>query len=71
MINDESNKCHYFSIKNLSGLYCLGWLRGKEETIISGDIDFEEDLNDALSYQNIERDHQRISKLKPYINKYN
>ena len=27
MINDESNKCYYFAVKNLSELNSLGWLR--------------------------------------------
>ena len=49
----------------------MGWLRGKKETIISGDTDFEDALDDALNYQNIENHPERISKLKPYINKYN
>ena len=70
MINDKSNNYH-FAMKNLSELNSLGWLRGKKETIISGDTDFEDALGDALNYQNIEKDPQRISKLKPYINKYN
>ena len=71
IINDESNNHYYFVVKNLSELNYLGWLRGKKETIISGDTDFEDALDDALNYQNIEKDRQRISKLKPYINKYN
>ena len=49
----------------------MGWLRGKKETIISGDTDFEDALDHALNYQNIENHPERISKLKPYINKYN
>ena len=52
-------------------LNSLGWLRGIKETIISGDNDFENALDDALNYQNIETHPERISKLKPYINKYN
>ena len=44
---------------------------GKKETIISGDNDFEDALDDALNYQNIETHPERISKLKSYINKYN
>ena len=71
MVNDEFNKCNYFSVKNLSELNSLGWLRGKKETIISGDNDFENALDDALNYQNIKTNPERISKLKPYINKYN
>ena len=55
----------------MSELYSLGWLRSKKEAIINGDNDFQNALDDALNYQNIEKDPQRISKLKPYINKYN
>ena len=71
MINDEANNYYYFAIKNLSELNSLGWLRGKKEAIINGDNDFQNALDDALNYQNIEKDPQRISKLKSYINKYN
>ena len=71
MINDEANNCYYFAVKNLSELNSSGWLRGKKETIISGDNDFENTLDDALNYQNIETHPERISKLKPYINKCN
>ena len=63
MINDESNNHYYFTVKNLSELNSLGWLRGKKETIISGDNDFEDALDDALNYQNIERDPRNI-KIK-------
>ena len=71
MINDESNRCYYFSVKNLSELNSLEWLRGKNETIISGDTNFEDALDGALDYQNIKKHPERISKLKPYINTYN
>ena len=71
MINDEVNNCYYFAVKNLSELNSSGWLRAKKDAIISGDADFEDALDDALNYQTIEKDPQRISKLKPYINKYN
>ena len=71
MINDEANNCYYFAAKNLSELNSLRWLRAKKEAIINGDADFEDALDDALNYQTIEKDPQRISKLKPYINKYN
>ena len=37
----------------------------------SNNNDFQNALNDALDYQTIESHPQRISKLKPYINKYN
>ena len=65
MINNEANNCYYFAVKNLSELYSLGWLRSKKETIINGDNDFQNALDDAFNYQNIEKDPQRISKLKP------
>ena len=55
----------------MSELYSLGWLRSKKEAIINGDNDFQNALYDALNYQPIETDPQRISKLKPYVNKYN
>ena len=71
MINDESNNCYYFAVKKLSELNSSGWLKGKKETIISGHNDFENALDDALNYQNIKTNPERISKLKPYINKYN
>ena len=71
MINDESNKCYSFAVKNLSELNSSGWLKGKKETIIIGNTDFEEALDDALDYQNIETHPERISKLKPHVNKYN
>ena len=71
MINGETNNCYYFVVKNLLELNSSGWLRAKKEEIINGDADFEDALDDALNYQTIEKDPQRISKLKPYINKYN
>ena len=71
MINDETNNCYYFSVKNQPELNSLGWLRGKNEAVINGDNDFKNALDDALNYQTIEKDPQRISKLKPYINNYN
>ena len=71
MINDEVNNCYYFAVKNLSELNSLRWLWGKKEAIINGVDNFQNALNDALNHQNIEKDPQRISKLKPYINRYN
>ena len=71
MIRNEANNYYYFAVKNLSELNSSGWLRGKKETIIIGDNDFENALDDSLNYQNIEKHPERISKLKPYINKYN
>ena len=71
MINDEANNCDYFGVKNLSELYSLGWLKSKKEAIINSDNCFQNALNDALNYQNIEKDLQRITKISPYISKYN
>ena len=52
----------------MSELNSLGWLRGKKKKlIINGDNDFQNALDDALSYQTIEKDPQRISKLKPLL----
>ena len=71
MTNDEANNHYYFAAKNLLELNSSGWLRGKKETIISGDNDFQNALNDVLNYQNIETQSEKIPKLKPYINRYN
>ena len=75
MINDEANNCYYFAVKNLSELNSSGWLRAKKEAMINNNNnnnnDFQNALDDALNYQNIETHPERISKLKPYINKYN
>ena len=79
MINDEADNYYYFAIKNLSGLNSLGWLRGKKEAIINNNNDnndnnnndFKNALDDALNYQTTEKDPQRISNVKPYINTYN
>ena len=74
MINDEANNYYFFAIKNLSELNSLGWLRDKKEEIINNNNnnnDFQNALDDALNYQTVEKDPQRISKLKPYIKKYN
>ena len=78
MINDETNKYYYFAIKNSSELNSLGWLQCKKEAIINdnnnnnnNNNNFQNTLDNALNYQNIESNSQRISKLNLYINKYN
>ena len=53
MINDEINNCYYFAAKNLSKLNSLGWLRGKKEAIINNNNSFQNAVDDALNYQNI------------------
>ena len=70
MINDEANN-YYFAVKNLLKLNSLECSKSKKEAIINGYNDFQNALDDALNYQNIEKDPQKISKLKPYINKNN
>ena len=71
MISNKADYYYYFAVKNLSELKSLGWLRGKKEAIISNDNSFQNALDDALDYQNIEKQPERISRLKPYINTYN
>ena len=55
----------------MSELSSLGWLRGKKEAIINKDNSFQNALDDPLNYQTIQTNTERISKLKPYISKYN
>ena len=64
-------KTYYFAVRNLSELNSLGWLRVKKEAIINNNNSFQNALNDALNYQIIETNPERISKLKLYINRYN
>ena len=70
MINDDE-KYYYFAVKSKLELYSSEWLRSKKEAIINGDNCFQNALNDALDYQRIKKDPQEISKIKPYIRKYN
>ena len=71
MIRNEANNCYHFAVKNVSELNSSGWLRGKKEAISNNDNSFQNALDDALNYQAIETHPKRISKLRPYINKYN
>ena len=71
MSNDEANNCYYFAVKNLSELNSLEWLRGNKEAIIINDNFFQNALNDALNYETIETNPEKISKFKLYINRYN
>ena len=71
MINNKANNYYYFAVKNLSELNSSGWWRSKKEAIINNDNSFQNSLDDALDYQNIEKYPETLSKLKPYINKYN
>ena len=45
----------------------MGLLKSKKEAIINGDNNFQNALDNALNYQNIGKDPQRISKLKPIL----
>ena len=50
------------------------WLKNKKATINPKNNDdqcFQYSLTVALNYEQIERDHQRISKIKPFIDQYN
>ena len=71
MINAQAGKCLYFTVKNLLELYSFEWLRSKKAAIINNDGCFQNYLNDALNYQNIEEKPQIIPKMKPYFSKYN
>ena len=71
IIHDEAKNCYYFAVKNLLELYSFEWLSNRKSVIINDDNSFQNALNDALDYQNIETNPQRITKIKPYINKYN
>ena len=55
----------------MSEINSLGWLIGKKEAIINNNSSFQNVLGDALNYQNIKTDPEKMSQLKPYINKYN
>ena len=60
MINNKANNCYYFAVKNFPELYSQDWLRCKKVAIIDrDDLSLEAIINvldDALDYQNIERD---------------
>ena len=73
MINDDDDdeKYHYFAVKSKLELFSSKWLKNKKEAITNGDNCFQNALNDALDYQRIKKDPQKISKIKPYISQYN
>ena len=70
MINDDDEKCYYFAVKSKLELYSSQWLRSKKESITKDNC-FQNALDDALNYQTIKANPERISKLKKYINQYN
>ena len=66
MINDEANNCYYFAVTIFSELNSLGWLRGKKEVIINNNNSFQNAIDDAVSYRNIEKELQTIIKIKAF-----
>ena len=64
MVNDEANNNYYFAIKNLSELSSLGWLQGKEESIINNNNNnnFQNAL-DVLNYQTIKIPIKNIKSI--------
>ena len=69
--DDDAEKYYYFAVKSKTELFSPEWLRSKKEAIINGDNCIQNALNDALDYQRIKKDPQRISKTEPYISQYN
>ena len=67
MINDEAN--NLFCCKKMVRIKFFR-LVTRQKRSNNGDNNFQNALNDALNYQTIEKHLQRISKLKPYIDKY-
>ena len=66
----------YKTSLNRGGLYIDSpeWLKNKKATINPKNNDdkcFQYGLTVALNYQNIKKDSQRISKIKPLIGQYN
>ena len=70
MINDDDEKNYYFAVKSKLQLYLCEWLRRIKESITNEDNCFQNALDDALNYQTIKANPERISKLKAYINQY-
>ena len=60
MINDDDEKYYYFVVKNKLELHSSEWLRSKKESITNGNNCFQNTLNDALDYQRIKKDPQKI-----------
>ena len=69
--DDDDDEKYCFAVKSKLELYSSEWLRSKKESITNEDNCFQNALNDSLDYQTIKTHPERISKLKPYINKYN
>ena len=61
-------------INDRKQVYFPKWLKNKKPTINHKNNDnnyFQYALTVALNYQNIKKDLQRISKIKPFINQCN
>ena len=72
MINDDDDEKYYhFAVESNLELHSSESLRSRKESITSEDNCFQNALNDLLDYQTIKTHLERMSKLKPYINKYN
>ena len=52
-------------------LYSSQRLKSEKASIVNGDSNFQNALDNALNYQNIETLPERISNTKPCISKYN
>ena len=70
MINDDDEK-YYFAVKSKLELHSSESLRSRKESINSKDNCFQNSLNDSLDYQTIKTHPEKITKVMPYINKYN
>ena len=78
-IFDSADALHYDLNKvSLSGgrsyIDSLEWLKNKKATInpkYNGDECFQFALTVALNYEKIQKDSQRISRVKPFIDQYN
>ena len=70
-MNNDDEKYYNFAVKSKLELYSSEWLRSQKESITNEDNYFQNVLDDALNYQTIKANPERISKLKSYINQYN
>ena len=69
--DDDDDEKYYFAVKRKIELYSSEWLRSKKQSITNVYNCFKDALNDVLDYQRIKKTLKKISKLKPYKNKYN
>ena len=63
------------SLKRIGSSYIDSpkWLRNKKVTVNPENNDnncFQDALTAALNYQNIKKEPQRVSKIKPFIHQY-